>query len=169
MTGVFEVHSVEETWGLARQFAQELKPGDVVCLEGDLGAGKTTFTQGLAAALGVDGRVTSPTFCLVQEHRSKVEAVSHRFENKEETSFLLKRRDSASTLGTGPILLVHMDLYRLHGEDDVLAIGWEDYLSEGAILVVEWPERAGSLIPPTAKHIVFTHLEGEEDRRLVFA
>ena len=139
MTGVFEVHSVEETWGLARQFAAELKPGDVVCLEGDLGAGKTTFTQGLAAALGVDGRVTSPTFCLVQEHRG------------------------------GSTLLVHMDLYRLHDEDDVLAIGWEDYLSEGAILVVEWPERAGSLIPPTAKHIVFTHLEGEEDRRLVFA
>ena len=139
MTGVFEVHSVEETWGLARQFAQELKPGDVVCLEGDLGAGKTTFTQGLAAALGVDGRVTSPTFCLVQEHRS------------------------------GSTLLVHMDLYRLHDEDDVLAIGWEDYLSEGAILVVELPERAGSLIPPTAKHIVFTHLEGEENRRLAFS
>ena len=61
-----------------------------------------------------------------------------------------------------------MDLYRLHDEDDVLAIGWEDYLSEGAILVVEWPERAGSLIPPTAKHIVFTHLEGEENRRIEF-
>lgn len=137
MTGVFEVNSVEETWALARQFASELRPGDVVCLEGDLGAGKTTFTQGLAAALGVAGRVTSPTFCLVQEHR-------------------------------GGTLLVHMDLYRLHSEDDVLAIGWEDYLAEGAILVVEWPERAGSLIPPTAKHIVFTHLDGDERRRLVF-
>ncbi len=137
MTGVFEVNSVEETWALARQFASELRPGDVVCLEGDLGAGKTTFTQGLAAALGVAGRVTSPTFCLVQEHR-------------------------------GGALLVHMDLYRLHSEDDVLAIGWEDYLAEGAILVVEWPERAGSLIPPTAKHIVFTHLDGDERRRLVF-
>lgn len=139
MTGVFEVNSVEETWALARQFASELRPGDVVCLEGDLGAGKTTFTQGLAAALGVAGRVTSPTFCLVQEHR-----------------------------GGALALLVHMDLYRLHSEDDVLAIGWEDYLAEGAILVVEWPERAGSLIPPTAKHIVFTHLDGDERRRLVF-
>ena len=157
MTGVFEVHSVEETWGLARQFAAELKPGDVVCLEGDLGAGKTTFTQGLAAALGVDGRVTSPTFCLVQEHRSLVP------------------RDSRvplvapTALGVKSTLLVHMDLYRLHDEDDVLAIGWEDYLSEGAILVVEWPERAGSLIPSTAKHIVFTHLDGEENRRLLFS
>lgn len=144
MTGVFEVNSVEETWALARRFASELKPGDVVCLEGDLGAGKTTFTQGLAAALGVAGRVTSPTFCLVQEHR-------------------------ASTPNPHPsTLLVHMDLYRLHNEDDVLAIGWEDYLAEGAILVVEWPERAGALIPSTAKHIVFTHLDGEEHRRLAF-
>ncbi len=133
MTGSFDVHSVEETWELARRLAGELKPGDVLCLEGDLGAGKTTFTQGLAAALGVSGRVTSPTFCIVQEHRSPT------------------------------TLLVHMDLYRLHGEDDVLAIGWEDYLAQGAILVVEWPERAGTLIPSDARHITFLH-KGEETR-----
>ena len=128
MTGAYEVGSVEETWELARKLASELKPGDVICLEGDLGAGKTTFTQGLAAALGVSGRVTSPTFCIVQEHRGK------------------------------DVFLVHMDLYRLRDEDDVLAIGWEDYLSEGAILVVEWPERAGGLIPEAAHHVCFTHL-----------
>jgi len=148
MTGSFEVNSVEETWALARQLAVELKPSDVICLEGDLGAGKTTFTQGLAAALGVAGRVTSPTFCIVQEHRTPA---SH-----------------PSSLVPHPSLLVHMDLYRLHGEDDVIAIGWEDYLAEGAILVVEWPERAGSLVPADAKHIVFTHLEGEESRRIQF-
>ena len=143
MTGVFEVKSVEETWELARKFAAELKPGDVVCLEGDLGAGKTTFTQGLAAALGVPGRVTSPTFCIVQEHRNADRVTSQPY-------------------------LVHMDLYRLHGEGDVIAIGWEDFLAEGAILVVEWPERAGSLIPNDAKHVVFTHLDGEESRRIEF-
>ena len=154
MTGVFEVNSVEETWALARQFAAELKPGDIVCLEGDLGAGKTTFTQGLATALGVAGRVTSPTFCLVQEHRKVGEWESGSVGEWES--------------GNVPLLLVHMDLYRLRGEDDVLAIGWEDYLAEGAILVVEWPERAGSLIPPTAKHVVFTHLDGHERRRLEF-
>ena len=138
MTGSFEVGSVEETWALARRLAAELRPGDVVCLEGDLGAGKTTFTQGLAAALGVEGRVTSPTFCLVQEHRG------------------------------GDAYLVHMDLYRLHGEDDVLAIGWEDYLAAGAIIVVEWPERARGLIPADARHIVFAHLDGDERRRINF-
>ena len=139
MKGSFEVRSVEETWDLARQLAAELGPGDVICLEGDLGAGKTTFTQGLAAALGVRGRVTSPTFCIVQEHAA-----------------------DPSAGGTVP-LLVHMDLYRLHGEDDVLAIGWEDYLARGAAIVVEWPERAGTLVPASAWHVVFHHL-GEETR-----
>ena len=135
LNGEFLVGSVEETWALARELAKELKSGDVVCLEGDLGAGKTTFVQGLAAALGVPGRVTSPTFCIVQEHQSP------------------------------SVLLVHMDLYRLHGEEDVEAIGWEDYLARGAIFVIEWPERAGSLIPPTARHLLFHHL-GEEKRRI---
>ena len=134
MKGSFETNSLEETWRLAAEFAKDLKPGDVVCLEGDLGAGKTTFTQGLAKALGVPGRVTSPTFCIVQEH-------------------------------PGEVLLVHMDLYRLHGEEDVEAIGWEDYLARGAILVVEWPERAGSLIPPEARHITFIH-RGEDLRTI---
>ena len=150
MTGVYNVNSVEETWELARKLAPELKPGDVLCLEGDLGAGKTTFTQGLAAALGVPGRVNSPTFCIVQEHRSSRSATTNY------------------QLPTTNCFLVHMDLYRLHNEDDVIAIGWEDYLAEGAILVVEWPERAGALIPAEAKHVVFTHLEGEESRRIEF-
>lgn len=139
MKGSFEVNSVEETWALASQVATDLKPGDVICLEGDLGAGKTTFTQGLAHALKVKGRVTSPTFCIVQEHPADADA---------------------------PIpMLVHMDLYRLHGEDDVLAIGWEDYLAQGAVLVVEWPERAGSLIPAEARHVTFLH-KGEESRQV---
>ena len=139
MKGSVEVHSVEETWALARRIAAELKGGEVLTLEGDLGAGKTTFTQGLAAALGVPGRVTSPTFCIVQEHRG------------------------------ADRLLVHMDLYRLHGEDDVLALGWDDYVAAGAILVIEWPDRAGSLIPPDALRLVFRHLPGEENRSITIA
>ena len=136
-----EVSSVEETWTLASEVAAMLSQGDVLCLEGDLGAGKTTFTQGLAAALGVKGRVTSPTFCIVQEH-------------------------AAHDRNARIPLLVHMDLYRLHGEDDVLAVGWEDYLARGAVLVVEWPERAGSLVPPDARRIVFRHLDGGERRSI---
>lgn len=140
MKNSFEVGSVEETWAVAREFAKSLKSGDIVCLEGDLGAGKTTFTQALAQEMGFAGRVTSPTFCLVQEHRSL--------------------KDDA-------LLLVHMDLYRLRGEDDVLAIGWEDYVSQGAILVVEWPERAMSLIPENAWHVSITHSGDTGDGRLI--
>jgi len=136
----YVVNSVDETWKLAEEFANELKPGDVVCLEGDLGAGKTTFTQGLAAHLGAKRAVTSPTFCLVVEHP------------------------------TSRFLLVHMDLYRLHDPDDVLAIGWEDYLARDAVMFVEWPDRAGDLIPPDARHIRFEHLPDSPDsRRIAFA
>ena len=107
MDAEYQSGSVEDTWAVAGRFAAELKPGDVVALEGDLGAGKTTFVQGLAAALGAKRPATSPTFCLVVEH------------------------------STDRFLLVHMDLYRLHGPDDVLELGWEDYLARGAVLLVE--------------------------------
>lgn len=139
MNASYKVSSVEETWSLAREFANELRPGDVVCLEGDLGAGKTTFTQGLAAYLGAKKAVTSPTFCLVVEHP------------------------------TDKFLLVHMDLYRLHDEDDVLTIGWEDYLQRGAVLFVEWSERAGSLIPPDAWRVSLIHGESMDERTISFA
>ena len=139
MNQAYNVASVEETWAVARQFAAELKPGDIVCLEGDLGAGKTTFTQGLAAALGAKRAVTSPTFCIVVEHP------------------------------TERLLLVHMDLYRLHDADDVLTIGWEDYLARGAVLLVEWPDRAGDLIPPNAWHVKFTLGETEDARVISLA
>ncbi len=139
MKDKYEVKSVEETWAIAREFAEELKPGDVVCLEGDLGAGKTTFTQGLASYLGAKRAVTSPTFCLVVEHP------------------------------TDKFLLVHMDLYRLHDADDVLTIGWEDYLARGAVLFVEWPSRAGDLIPNNARHVTFNLGETENSRLITFS
>ena len=138
MNASYDVSNVEETWAVARQFAAELKPGDIVCLEGDLGAGKTTFTQGLAAAIGAKRAVTSPTFCLVVEHP------------------------------TDRFLLVHMDLYRLHDADDVLTIGWEDYLARGAVLFVVWLDRAGDLIPANAWHLTFTLGETEESRTIAF-
>lgn len=136
MTGSFKSSSVAETKALAEKFAATLKGGEIVCLEGDLGAGKTTFTRYLAAALGAKGAVSSPTFCIVQEHADAK--------------------------------LVHMDLYRLSGEDDVLAIGWEDYLDRGFTIIIEWPERAGSLIPPDAVRIFFRHGEGEDERLVEF-
>jgi tRNA threonylcarbamoyladenosine biosynthesis protein TsaE len=135
MTGVFKVSSIEETAEIARRLASEIKGGEVICLLGDLGAGKTAFTQSFARALGVTGRVSSPTFCIVQEHPEAK--------------------------------LVHMDLYRLKTEDDVLAIGWEDYVEQGMTFVVEWPQAAGSLIPTNAIWVKIEHCEGGETERII--
>lgn len=135
MTGVFKVSSVEETAEIARRLAAEMKGGEVICLLGDLGAGKTAFAQSFARALGVTGRVSSPTFCIVQEHPEAK--------------------------------MVHMDLYRLKTEDDVLAVGWEDYAEQGMTFVVEWPQVAGSLIPPDAIRVEIAHCDGGETERVI--
>jgi tRNA threonylcarbamoyladenosine biosynthesis protein TsaE len=109
--------SESETRDLAARLAAMLSPGDVLLLRGDLGAGKTTFTQGLAQGLGIHAPVTSPTFTLVQEYRG------------------------------GRLPLTHFDLYRLDGPDEVFDLGFFDYLEQGGVVVVEWPERLGADLP----------------------
>ncbi len=110
------VRGASGTRRAAVKLAGTLPPGTVIALHGGLGAGKTTFTQGLAMALGVNRPVTSPTFTLVTEHQGS----------------------------TGR--LVHMDLYRLSDAEALLEIGWQEYLESGSLVVVEWPERAAELI-----------------------
>ena len=117
--------SPEETWQLAASLLPRMAGGAVVALHGDLGAGKTTFTQGLAIAMGVANPVASPTFALCAEHRGAT------------------RR------------LVHLDLYRMGSPEELLDIGFLDFLTAPNIVVVEWPERAGTLIPATAWHVWF--------------
>ena len=104
-------HSEAETHAVARALAATLRPGDVLLLEGNLGAGKTTFVRGLAEGLGIDpAEVSSPTFTLVHEYRG------------------------------GRLLLVHADLYRLaHGATDEL--GLEELREDGGVLAIEWPDR----------------------------
>jgi len=136
MTKQYTVRSVEETWQAAADIAALLRPGMVIALHGDLGAGKTTFVQGLGFALGLHRPVTSPTFTLSTEYPTS------RFK------------------------LVHMDLYRLMGPDDLLTIGFPEYLEAGAVVAVEWPERAGDLIPPDALHVRFS-LTDDPDTRVI--
>ena len=136
MTKTYTVHSVEETWQAAAEMVELLKPGRVIALHGDLGAGKTTFVQGLAFALGLKRPVTSPTFTLSTEYQ------------------------------TSKFKLVHMDLYRLTGPDDLLTIGYPEYLETGAVVAVEWPERAGDLIPPDTLHVTFS-LTDDPDTRVI--
>lgn len=119
--------SVAETAAVAREFAAQLRPGDVVALRGELGAGKTAFVQGVGRALGIERPMTSPTFVI------SVEYPTARFK------------------------FVHMDLYRLHGADDLEPLGWRENLESGAVICVEWPERAEEAIPPTAWNVTLRH------------
>lgn len=100
----------EETEALGERLANIVKSGAVVAYTGDLGAGKTAFTRGLARGLGVTDRVTSPTFTIVNEYEG------------------------------GRLPLFHFDMYRLGSSDELYDIGWEDYLSRGGVCAVEWSE-----------------------------
>ncbi len=106
----FITHSPEETEKIGAALAKKLKPGTVIAYRGDLGAGKTAFTRGLARGLGYLDAVTSPTYTIVNEY-----------------------------LG-GRLPLFHFDMYRLRSADDLWDIGWEDYLDRGGICAVEWSE-----------------------------
>ena len=103
-------HSADETQALGQKLASRLAPGDVIAYFGDLGAGKTAFTRGLAQGLGITVPVTSPTYTIVNEYLS------------------------------GRIPLFHFDMYRLSSSDELFDIGWEDYLSRGGVCAVEWSE-----------------------------
>ena len=109
-------NSVAETEELGAQLAARLRPGDVVAYTGDLGAGKTAFTRGIARGLGIPERVTSPTFTIVNEYEG------------------------------GRLPLFHFDLYRLGDPEELFDIGWKDYLARGGVCAVEWSENvAGAL------------------------
>ena len=103
-------HSADETQALGQKLASRLAPGDVIAYFGDLGAGKTAFTRGLAQGLGITDPVTSPTYTIVNEYLS------------------------------GRIPLFHFDMYRLSSSDELFDIGWEDYLARGGVCAVEWSE-----------------------------
>ena len=106
----FITHSPEETEKIGEALAKSLQPGTVLAYRGDLGAGKTAFTRGLARGLGCKETVTSPTYTIVNEY-----------------------------LG-GRLPLFHFDMYRLASSDDLWDIGWEDYLEREGVCAVEWSE-----------------------------
>ena len=109
-------NSVEETEVLGAELAVRLRPGDVVAYTGDLGAGKTAFTRGIARGLGIPERVTSPTFTIVNEYDG------------------------------GRLPLFHFDMYRLGSADELFEIGWEDYLGRGGVCAVEWSENVAEAL-----------------------
>jgi tRNA threonylcarbamoyladenosine biosynthesis protein TsaE len=112
----FITHSPEETEAIGEKLGKHLSPGTVLAYRGDLGAGKTAFTRGLARGLGCREHVTSPTYTIVNEY-----------------------------LG-GRLPLFHFDMYRLHSSDDLFDIGWDDYLERQGICAVEWSENVAEAL-----------------------
>ncbi|MBN8579417.1 MAG: tRNA (adenosine(37)-N6)-threonylcarbamoyltransferase complex ATPase subunit type 1 TsaE [Anaerolineae bacterium] len=127
----FFSRSPEQTRRIGLRLGGLLKPGDIICLQGNLGAGKTTFTQGLAQGWGSLDSVSSPTFILVNQYR---------------------RADGSK--------LFHMDAYRLDSVPEAEELDLDSMLAEGA-LIIEWPERLGDLIPKEHLHIRLEHISEE--------
>jgi len=132
-------HSESETLQLAARLARQLSAGDIVCLEGPLGSGKTCFVRGLATGLGLDpSAVNSPTFVIWQRYQDPQTALA----------------------------LVHLDAFRLAGPDDLESVGWEELLeTPDTVIAVEWPSRIAAALPPRRINVVLTHV-AETIRRI---
>ena len=133
----YVTNSAEETEVLGQRLGEALQPGAVVAYTGDLGAGKTAFTRGLARGLGIRDRVTSPTFDIVNEYES------------------------------GRMPLFHFDMYRLGSSDELFDIGWEDYLARGGVCAVEWSENVDDALEEDTIRVDIRRGEGEEQRRIL--
>ena len=116
-------YSEKETMDLAKVFAKSVDVGDIICLEGELGAGKTHFVKGFVSAFGIDPNdVTSPTFAIIQEYY-------------------------------GEIPVYHFDFYRIEKKEEALEIGVEEYFYNDGVCIIEWPDRVKDLIPEQSMYI----------------
>lgn len=129
----FIVHSEEEMLILGQELAAHIENGDVLGFVGDLGAGKTHLIQGILLGLGAKQPAASPTFSLVHEHND------------------------------GRLAAAHFDFYRMKSPMEATSIGWEEYLSSGAVLLVEWADRFdGCLMPEDTHWFVLRHISPTE-------
>lgn len=132
--------SAKETRKFGRLLAKKLRRGRPVCLEGDLGSGKTTFVQGLAGGLGVRQRITSPTFVLMRRFATAIKRFTH---------------------------LYHIDCYRIKNPQDLLDIGFKEILEDkNALVVIEWADRVRKILPKKRLTIKFEMVD-EKTRRII--
>lgn len=129
--------SPSKTRLLGRDLAGQLKPGDVVALYGDLGAGKTTFVQGILQGLGISDNATSPSFVIINEYQVKEKNYS----------------------------VYHLDLYRLEDISEIEDLGIDDIMKNGSILIIEWAEKMKELLPKDCVKIYF-EITGENEREI---
>ncbi|MBQ3584157.1 MAG: tRNA (adenosine(37)-N6)-threonylcarbamoyltransferase complex ATPase subunit type 1 TsaE [Lachnospiraceae bacterium] len=123
---VFETNSAEETFELAYRIGIGAKAGDIFCLNGDLGVGKTVFAQGFAKGLGIEDCINSPTFTIVQEYTE------------------------------GRIPFYHFDVYRIADVDEMFEIGYEEYFFGEGVCLIEWAELIKELIPDHVTQITIS-------------
>lgn len=121
---IYESHSAEETHALGRQLGEKAKAGDLYTLTGDLGVGKTVFTQGFAEGLSIDEPINSPTFTIVQVYEE------------------------------GRLPFYHFDVYRIGDIDEMDEIGYEDYFYGDGVSIVEWSEKIEELLPMERTDII---------------
>lgn len=135
----------EETKNLGQKMAEEFQDGGIVCLVGELGSGKTTFTQGLLEGLKIPGPYTSPTFVIMKKYE-KQESVNSEQENKN---------------------IYHIDAYRV-SSDDILNIGWDEIVADkNNVIIIEWADRIRNIIPENAVWIKFEWID-ENKRKIKF-
>jgi tRNA threonylcarbamoyladenosine biosynthesis protein TsaE len=131
--------SVKETLNLGRELARHLEAGDIICLKGELGSGKTVFTKGIAEGLSVNkAKVTSSSFILIRRHLE------------------------------GKFPLYHFDLYRLEKPGDIAALGYEEYFYDEGVAVIEWAEKLDCFMPKEHLMVELSY-RGENRRRLKFS
>ena len=132
----YVTNSPAETEALGQRLAERLQPGDVIAYTGDLGAGKTAFTRGLARGLGITERITSPTFTIANEYQG------------------------------GRLPLFHFDLYRLGSSEELYEIGWEDYLARGGVCAVEWSEIVADALEEDCIRVDIRQGDTENQRKI---
>ena len=131
---IVETFSYEDTYRLGQQLATQAVPGQVICLTGDLGTGKTVFTQGFARGLGVTDYVDSPTFTIVKEYTD------------------------------GRMPLYHFDVYRVSDPDELFNIGIDEYFFGEGVCIVEWADLILDILPENTKYIYLAYGENEGER-----
>ena len=132
----YVTNSPAETEALGQRLAERLQPGDVIAYTGDLVAGKTAFTRGLARGLGITERITSPTFTIVNEYQG------------------------------GRLPLFHFDMYRLGSSEELYEIGWEDYLARGGVCAVEWSEIVADALEEDCIRVDIRQGDTENQRKI---
>lgn len=151
----FITNNSKETQELGEKLAQKIKGGTIIALKGELGAGKTTFTQGLLKGLGVEGLYTSPTFLIMKHYKKEI------LNNKLQIS--KKSQNPKSKIKN----IYHIDAYRV-GVDDILNLGWEEIVSDpNSIVIIEWSERIEKIIPANALWVNFKWLD-KNKRKIIF-